>query len=156
VAFYTEVLGLKFSHALGSDHVPSTREYDPHIHVFFELEDGSSIAFFEAPHSPGEMKDPRMHDWIQHFAFEVADKDTVVAAKAGLEARGIEVLGPIDHDGYYFSIYFHDPSGHRLELTAHTATAAQKADAAARAPRLLDIWSERHAWASPAGAKAHR
>jgi catechol 2,3-dioxygenase-like lactoylglutathione lyase family enzyme len=29
VDFYTNVLGLKFSHAMGEDHVPSTGEYSP-------------------------------------------------------------------------------------------------------------------------------
>ena len=69
VDFYTEVLGLKFIHAMGEDHVPSTGKYSPHIHVFLEMEDGSSIAFFECPKDPGNMKDPESPDWIQHFAF---------------------------------------------------------------------------------------
>ena len=55
--FYTEVLGLKFAHAMGEDHVPSTGKYSPHVHIFFEMEDGSSIAFFECPNDPGNMKD---------------------------------------------------------------------------------------------------
>jgi len=42
VDFYTRVLGLKFSHAMGEDHVPSTGRYSPHIHIFFEMEDGTS------------------------------------------------------------------------------------------------------------------
>ena len=71
VRFYTEVLGLKFSHAMGEDHVPSSGLYSPHIHIFFEMEDGSSIAFFECPKDPGNMKDAESPDWIQHFAFEV-------------------------------------------------------------------------------------
>ena len=112
VEFYTDVLGLKFSHAVGGDHVPSTGEYDPHIHVFFEMEDGSSIAFFEVPRGPGGMRDTTMADWIQHFAFEVADEDELEKAKAKLEERGLDVLGPVDH-GFIRSIYFHDPSGQR-------------------------------------------
>src|SRR5256885_7323070 len=36
VRFYTEVLGLRFTHAMGEDHVPSTGQYSPHIHIFFE------------------------------------------------------------------------------------------------------------------------
>ncbi|WP_373851549.1 VOC family protein, partial [Delftia acidovorans] len=35
VRFYTEVLGLRFTHAMGEDHVPSTGQYSPHIHIFF-------------------------------------------------------------------------------------------------------------------------
>ncbi len=44
-----------------------------------------------------------------------------MAAKARVEARGIEVLGPTDH-GVFKSIYFFDPSGHRIELTVNTGT----------------------------------
>src|SRR6476619_7215380 len=71
VEFYTSVLGLKFSHAMGEDHVPSTGEYSPHVHIFFEMEDGSSIAFFEIPQAPGEVKERTGPQWAQHFAFEV-------------------------------------------------------------------------------------
>ena len=50
--FYTEVLGLKYSHAVLNEVVPSTGAKDPHLHIFFELDDGSSIAFFDVPKSP--------------------------------------------------------------------------------------------------------
>ena len=32
-------------------------------------------------------------------------------------AHDVEVLGPVDH-GIMYSIYFHDPNGNRLEITA--------------------------------------
>ena len=38
-----------------------------------------------------------------------------------LDAGGIEVVGPTDHT-IFKSIYFFDPSGHRLELAANTGT----------------------------------
>ena len=47
--------------------------------------------------------------------------DTLLQAKARLEAGGIEGIGPTDHT-LFKSIYFFDPSGHRLELCANTAT----------------------------------
>jgi catechol 2,3-dioxygenase-like lactoylglutathione lyase family enzyme len=152
VEFYTEVLGLRFSHAVGGDHVPSTGEYDPHIHVFLELEDGSSIAFFEVPGAPGGMKDEQMHDWIQHFAFEVADRATLEQAKASMESRGMSVLGPTDH-GFITSIYFHDPSGHRLELTCRTAGPDVLAGFAAEAPELLEVWDKTHDWSAAGAAR---
>ena len=49
VDFYTNVLGLEFSMAVAEDRVPSTREYSPYMHIFFGMEDGSCIAFFELP-----------------------------------------------------------------------------------------------------------
>ena len=143
--FYTEALGLRLSHAVGGDHVPSTGEYDPHIHLFFELEDGSSIAFFEVPEAPGDMKDTVMHDWIQHIAFEVDDKKTLLEAKADLEAKGFDVLGPTDH-GFLLSIYLHDPSGHRVELTCRTADLGEPSETTDRAVELLEVWQRDHNW----------
>lgn len=143
--FYTEVLGLPLSHAVGGDHVPSTGEYDPHIHLFFELEDGSSIAFFEVPKAPGDMKDTAMHDWIQHIAFEVQDTTTLLEAKADLEAKGVEVVGPTDH-GFLLSIYVHDPSGHRVELTCRTGEVGEASEATDRALGLLEHWDRSHDW----------
>lgn len=146
VEFYTTVLGLKFSHAMGEDHVPSTGQYSPHIHIFFEMEDGSSIAFFEAPNDPGNMRDLESPGWIQHFAFEVDSVDTVLESRERLQALGLDVVGPTNHDDFITSIYFHDPSGHRLELTARTGTAQQHARFEAEALQVLDLWDQTHDW----------
>ena len=146
VKFYTEVLGLKFSHAMGEDHVPSTGKYSPHIHIFFEMEDGSSIAFFECPRDPGNMKDMESPDWIQHFAFQVDSVETVMKAKADMEAKGIKVVGPTNHDGFITSIYFFDPSGHRLELTTPTCAPERHKIFEAEAYKVLELWNETHDW----------
>ena len=147
VKFYTEMLGLKFTHAMGEDHVPSTGKYSPHVHIFFEMEDGSNIAFFECPLDPGEAsgRDSQTPDWIQHFAFEVADMDTLVQAKADLEAKGLKVVGPTNHDDFITSIYFFDPSGHRLELTTRTCHDPERLKAFEdEAPRVLELWNQTH------------
>jgi lactoylglutathione lyase len=47
--------------------------------------------------------------------------EEMLATKARLEADGIEVVGPTDH-ALFQSIYFFDPSGHRLELAFNTGT----------------------------------
>lgn len=144
--FYTEVLGLKFSHAMGEDHVPSTGQYSPHVHIFFEMEDGSNIAFFECPRDPGNVKDLQSPDWIQHFAFEVESTEALLRAKAALEAKGLKVVGPTNHDDFILSIYFFDPSGHRLELTARTAPAERLKVFEEEAPKVLDLWAQTHDW----------
>jgi glyoxylase I family protein len=146
VKFYTEVLGLKFAHAMGEDHVPSTGAYSPHIHIFFEMEDGSNIAFFECPRDPGNMKDMESPDWIQHFAFEVDSVETVMKAKASLESHGIKVVGPTNHDDFITSIYFFDPSGHRLELTTRTCDASRYRIFESEAYEVLRVWNETHDW----------
>ena len=162
VDFYTEVLGLKFIHAMGEDHVPSTGLYSPHIHIFFEMEDGACIAFFELPADEGEPsgRDAGTPDWVQHFAFRVADKATVERAKESLTGRGIPVVGPTIHDDFLYSIYFFDPSGHRLELTAVTATAEQDIQFRKEAMDVLRLWETTHDWSQRAtlfgGAKGYR
>ena len=145
-AFYTEVLGLKFAHAMGEDHVPSTGKYSPHVHIFFEMEDGSNIAFFECPQDPGNMKDLASPDWIQHFAFEVENVQALNDAKSRLEAHGLTVVGPTNHDDIMLSIYFFDPSGHRLELTVRTCDPARAANFEIEAPKVLHIWNQTHDW----------
>lgn len=148
VDFYTNVLGLKFIHAMGEDHVPSTGLYSPHIHIFFEMEDGSCIAFFELPKDQGQPsgRDPETPGWVQHFAFRVADEATLLKAKADLEAKGVSVIGPVNHDDFLLSIYFFDPSGHRLELGVHTATAEQDKQFRDEAMDALMVWDQTHDW----------
>jgi glyoxylase I family protein len=157
VEFYTKVLGLKFSHALGEDYVPSTGRYSPHIHIFFEMEDGSSIAFFECPKDPGNMKDLESPDWIQHFAFQVENMQALLDAKKRMQAQGVEVIGPINHDDFVESIYFFDPSGHRLELTTVTCDEARLKEFEKEARKVLEVWNQTHDWSRRAevfGAKS--
>jgi catechol 2,3-dioxygenase-like lactoylglutathione lyase family enzyme len=140
--FYRGVLGLKFSHAIAQALVPSTGQYSPHIHIFFEMEDGSSIAFFECPDEPGEVKDMASPAWIQHFAFQVQSPEVLQQAKAELEALGLQVLGPVNHGGFVLSIYFVDPSGHRLELTTPICAPEQLKDFETQAPLVLQHWAD--------------
>jgi len=146
VRFYTQMLGLKFSHAMGEDHVPSTGQYSPHLHIFFEMEDGSAIAFFECPRDPGNMRDLESPAWIQHFAFEVESMEVLLQAKENLQAKGLEVVGPTNHDDFITSIYFHDPSGHRLELTVRTCGPERLKAFEEEAQSVLALWSRTHDW----------
>jgi glyoxylase I family protein len=84
--------------------------------------------------------DPATPAWVQHLAFEVADTETLLAAKAHIEAQGVDVLGPTYH-GIFRSIYFFDPNGHRLELACNIGTAAQYAELQRVAPLMLAEWS---------------
>lgn len=154
--FYTGVLGLKFSHAVMQSVVPSTGQHDPHIHIFFEMQDGSSIAFFECPDAPGDMKDMASPAWIQHFAFQVESPEVLLQAKAELQDLGIRVVGPVDHDGFVLSIYFDDPSGHRLELATTLCAQAQLQHYAQEAPQVLRRWERAKAAARPHNPAATR
>ena len=141
VDFYTKLLGLRYSMALSEERVPSTGERSPYMHVFFEMEDGSSVAFFEVPESPEMQFDPNTPSWVQHLALEVGSMDDLLAAKKRLEDAGIEVVGVTDHS-FVQSIYFRDPSGHRLELTVRSEKPGQLQELESLARPMLDEWNK--------------
>jgi len=141
VEWYGRVLGMTYTTAFAEDHVPSTGEYDPYMHVFLEAGNGNVLAFFELPRQPEMGSDPNTPAWVQHLAFRVADVPTLIAAKAHIETQGIDVLGPTHH-GIFQSIYFFDPNGHRIELAADIGTAEQYAELKRVALPMLEEWSE--------------
>ena len=141
VEWYERVLGMRYTTAFSEDHVPSTGEYDPYMHVFLDCGGGNVLAFFELPNQPDMDRDPNTPAWVQHLAFEVADLDALLAAKAHIEAQGIGVLGPTYH-GIFRSIYFFDPNGHRLELACNIGTAEQYAELKSLAPIMLEDWRQ--------------
>ena len=122
--------------------VLSTQEFSPHSHIFFELGDGSYLAFFELANAPIPQRDPNTPDWVQHLALEVRDETTLLEGKRRLAERGIEVVGATDH-GLCKSIYFFDPSGHRMEMTAKTEKPGDRDRFAQLAPVILDEWEGR-------------
>jgi catechol 2,3-dioxygenase-like lactoylglutathione lyase family enzyme len=138
--FYTRVLGLEYAMALSEERVPSTGEAHPYMHVFFRMDDGSYVAFFELPDSPEMGRDANTPAWVQHLALRVADEDALMRARQRIESHGVEVLGPVDH-GICKSIYFFDPSGHRLELTVDCLTPQMRRRLESAAGPMLEAWS---------------
>jgi catechol 2,3-dioxygenase-like lactoylglutathione lyase family enzyme len=121
VDFYVRVLGMELVSAVLDDAVPSTGDPWPYIHLFFELEDGSTIAFFESLGLP-EPAEPTHPAYrvFNHLALDVGSREDVDRWTERLRAAGVDTVGPVDH-GIIYSIYFYDPNGIRLELTANTA-----------------------------------
>ena len=115
VLWYQKMLKMDFVLAIAEDQVPSTKEPDPYMHVFMDAGAGNVLAFFELPTKPPMGRDPNTPEWVQHIAFKVKDRATLLAYKSHLEAEGVDVLGITDH-GAFHSIYFFDPNGHRVEL----------------------------------------
>lgn len=115
VEWYGKHLKMDFVLAIAEDKVPSTHEPDPYMHLFLDAGAGNILAFFELPTKPEMGRDENTPIWTQHLAFKVKDRETLVAYKEHLEQGGVEVLGVTDHSIFH-SIYFFDPSGHRLEL----------------------------------------
>jgi len=134
--FYEDFLGLPLSCTLRIAETKSGRKTDT-LHTFYALDDGSYLAFFEAPDMPFEFKD--QHDYDLHIALEV-DGSVLEPMMAKGKAAAIETRGIADHD-FIHSIYFRDPNGYVIELTAkqpHHATATDPTKNRARSK--LDQW----------------
>ena len=140
--FYEDLLGLPLVHVIQEDHVPSTGEYNPYTHIFFEMKDGSYVAFFDLGDDTAPAPSPNTPAWVNHLALELATKEELLDAKAKLEAENITVLGITDHK-IINSIYFFDPNGLRVELTTRTADDATMQAAAKIARQKLDAWTAR-------------
>ena len=140
VEWYRKHLQMDFVLAIAEDQVPSTGAPDPYMHVFLDAGQGNVLAFFELPNAPPMGRDSNTPDWVQHIAFKVDSLATLEATKARLEAAGVEVVGPTEHT-IFKSIYFFDPSGHRLELAVDTATPAMNAELDRVKWEMLDDWT---------------
>lgn len=121
VAWYTQHLAMNFVLAIAENEVPSTKAPDPYMHIFLDAGNGNVLAFFELPTQQPMDRDQNTPAWVQHLAFKVESMETLLAAKARLEAAGIAVIGPVNHT-IFKSIYFFDPNGHRLELAVDCGT----------------------------------
>ncbi len=143
--FYEDLLGLPLTHIVRADTIPSTGEFCPYVHLFFEMTDGSSVAFFDLGDNEASLPSPNTPLWANHLALRVDSTDAVRAAHARLVAAGVDVIGPVDHDGFVLSIYFFDPNGVRLELTTNTASADELAAFRAEARAKCDAWTQEKA-----------
>ena len=122
-AWYEDFLGLRFVSAfpIGDGHA---------LHTFFEMADGSCLAFFEVPQQPFDFKQQNALDL--HIALAV-ENDHFERMLAKGQAQGIEVRGPVDHE-FCRSIYFRDPNGYIIELTAPTGVHEEIMDPAFSKP----------------------
>ncbi|MHA3791196.1 VOC family protein [Sphingomonas sp. YL-JM2C] len=139
--FYTRIMGMALASTVYDDSVPSTGDAFPYFHIFFRMQDGSTIAFFEAPGLP-ERPEPShpAYDIFDHIALEARDRSEVDQWHAWLVSNGVDVIGPTDHKGLIYSIYFHDPNGLRLEIT--TPLDAEWNRHSERAAADLKMWCD--------------
>ncbi len=134
--FYEDFLGLRLAGTLEIKETKSGRKTGT-LHTFYELDDGSYLAFFEAPDMPFEFK--AQHDFDLHIALEV-DEAALEPMMAKGRAQGIETRGISDH-GFIHSIYFRDPNGYVIELTAKMPGHDQEMNPATNEARAkLDRW----------------
>ena len=121
--FYTRVLGMRLVHVR---RVPFERDrgqppYDNLRHYFFDMGNDSLLAFFEYPRAlPRQNRD--LPGGMQHIAFHVAPGkfDGMVER---VKAAGVDVIGPVPLGGRFWSAYFYDPNGIRLEIATSRAPA---------------------------------
>lgn len=156
--FYTRVLGMQLVHVR---RVPFERDrgqppYDNLRHYFFNMGNDTLLAFFEYP--KGLAKQNRdLPGGMQHVAFHVAG-DRFDAMVEHVKSCGVNVVGPVPLGGRFWSAYFYDPNGIRLEIATSRAPAEQgvvasclQTEAEARAelatlfddPKVVDSWLRR-------------
>lgn len=132
--FYEDFLGLPLVEAFEIEVTKTGREAGV-LHSFYRMLDGSHIAFFEAPKMDFDFKD--QHDYDLHIALEV-DMETLERMFEIGKASGREVRGIADHH-FIRSIYFRDPNGYVVELTAKTG----KENGGLPAAEALARWQEK-------------
>ena len=135
-AFYEDFLGLPLVEAFPIETTATGRETSV-LHTFYEMDDGSCIAFFEAPESDFDFK--AQHDFDLHIALQV-DYGTLETMFAKGQAAGVETRGVSDH-GFIHSIYFRDPNGYVVELAAPVPGKGTGGFDPERARERLDAWS---------------
>tara|TARA_B100000315_G_scaffold142358_1_gene131406 strand:+ start:2358 stop:2909 length:552 start_codon:yes stop_codon:yes gene_type:complete len=141
VEFYYNLLGMELLLVFAEDKVPSTKEEHPYMHIFLDAGMGNVLAFFELPNSPKIGRDENTPFWVQHIALEVEDMKGLMETKLKLESMGLEVIGPVDHS-LFKSIYFTDPSGHRVELTCNiNIPQSEMEKLKSLAPIMLNEWN---------------
>ena len=135
--FYEDFLGLPLANAFQIKETKSGRKTSV-LHSFYEMDDGSFLAFFEAPGQPFDFKE--QHDYDLHIALEV-DNEALHEMFTKGKQEGIDTRGISDH-GFVQSIYFRDPNGYVIELAARTGKGEVESqeEAQAAAHRALDEW----------------
>ena len=141
--FYSDVLGLVDKTGIVLEDVPGTGAHDPYLHLFFRMNNGEYLAFFDAPGSAAPDWFKRKESFDMHWAFEVASEEDLLAMQARINSFGISALGPVDHH-FVKSIYMYDPNGIQVELTCRTRDHdAILADATAKFDGMLAEWTAR-------------
>ena len=136
--FYEDFLGLPLAQTLEIGETKTGRKTSA-LHTFYEMDDHSYLAFFEAPDMPFEFKS--QHDFDLHIALEVDPEVLPVMLEKG-RAEGIVTRGISDH-GMIHSIYFRDPNGYVIELTAKMPGHDTVMDRTSNGAReRMDRWQE--------------
>lgn len=142
VEFYRDVLGLPLVHSVSAKGWGPSNHPD-FIHFFFDSGQGSTIAFFyylgtEQPERLQHL--PEYDNDAIHTAWKVDSRETLLAWRERLEARGVTILYQIVHE-VIESVYFRDPNGYYLEITCplRAFVALDETDAALTLDAAIEI-----------------
>ena len=137
--FYEDFLGLPLVHAFEINETETGRKTSV-LHTFYRMQDGSFLAFFEAPNQSFNFI--KQHDFDLHIALEVSHETLLKMFEKG-KMNNIETRGISDH-GFISSIYFRDPNGYVVELAAKKNVCIdQSEDYNQSARATLVEWSSR-------------
>jgi glyoxylase I family protein len=128
--FYEDLLGMPMVAALKSNVDPTTGRATPFLHCFFEMADGSSLAFFQfLPEVYGPAINLPRSGIDHHIALSVPDFDDIAELKAKFDEHGHASCG-INH-GFCYSLYVRDPHGMLLEFVADADNELELSETAA-------------------------
>ncbi len=116
-AFYTGIVGLPHTQTWREEFPAGPNGPMKYMHCFFELGDGSALAFFQFAegHRRAPEKLPR-EVFDHHIALRLDNTDEVIAMRDKLKAAKLP-SAVIDH-GYCYSLYTRDPNGMLVEFAA--------------------------------------
>ena len=138
--FYEDFLGLPLVHAFEINETKTGRKTSV-LHTFYKMDDDSYLAFFEAPNQPFNFIN--QHDFDLHIALEVTPSVLTEMHEKG-KRNNIETRGISDH-GFISSIYFRDPNGYVIELTAKNTDKTDNKDAFKQNPhKILEDWKRKN------------
>jgi glyoxylase I family protein len=130
--FYTGVLGLPLTNAMNGEDWGGK----PWLMMFFALGDGREIALCALK---GDAKPKaRLPADLPHFALSAPDELALKAWEHKLTDAGVAF--EVEHHGAQRSLYFQDPNGIMLEITAPPSEA--DARSSERAAAMVRKWAE--------------
>jgi glyoxylase I family protein len=138
-AFYEDLLGLPLTSSQIADFDPGTNAESNYIHCFFEVADGSMIAFFQFEEGyHGDMAEHTDDAFERHIAFRTDNIEYVDELYERAKAAGVECF-TVDHDWCY-SVYMTDPDSEVVEVTFHRPSADVVLDQPEVARERLEYW----------------
>jgi glyoxylase I family protein len=134
--FIEDLIGLPLA-ATWCEHSPTYNDM-PFCHTFFELADGSALAFFQMapPYDQTFLIGPKNR--YHHVALD-ADADTLDAISSRLSAEGVEYA--VQDHGYVKSLYVTSPDGLMIEIAVDPPNVEE-----IKAKRRADAHSELARW----------